>query len=144
MRPVQYIIIVVDRERRRRPTGSCGVAHRAIRRQVQRHVVGIRGLIEIRTVTAVARVRRVRIITVVTGVAIIRNQCVSSCEGIHCIVVKRGRCPSGFRVAGCTIRGKLLGAVVRADRLIVIGCVAAVARVRRVRIIAIVTRVAII
>ena len=103
MRPVQRIKIVVDRERRRRPTGGCGVAHRAIRRQVQRRVVRIGTLTVIRAVATVTRVRCIRIIAVVTSVAIIRNQRVCTCEGIHRIVVKRGRCPSGFRVARRTI-----------------------------------------
>ena len=61
MRPVQHIIIVVDREGRWRPTGGGGVAHRAICRQVQRHVVGIRGLIEIRRMARRALRRRTHI-----------------------------------------------------------------------------------
>ena len=143
MRSVQCIKIVVDRERRRRPTGFCGVAHRTIRRQVQRRVARIGTLAVVRAVATVARVRCIRIIAVVTSVAIIRNQRVCSCEGIHRIVVKRGRCPSSFRVASRTICGKLLDGVVRSDRLCIIVCVATVARVRRRRIIPVVTRCAI-
>ena len=144
MRPVQRIKIVVDRERRRRPTGGCGVAHRAIRRQVQRRVVRIGTLTVIRAVATVTRVRCIRIIAVVTSVAIIRNQRVCTCEGIHRIVVKRGRCPSSFRVARRTICGKLLDGVVRSDRLRVIGGVTTVARVRCRRIIPVVARCTII
>jgi hypothetical protein len=144
MRTVQRIKIVVDRERRRRPTGGGGVAHRAIRRQVQRRVARIGTLAIIRAVAAVARVRRVRVIAVVARVAIARNQRVCSCEGIHRIVVKRGRCPSSFRMARRTICGKLLGGVVRSDRLCIIVCVATVTRVRRRRIIPVVTRCAIV
>ena len=70
MRPIQGIKIVVDRECRRRPTGFCGVAHRAICRQVQRHVARIGTLAVIRAVATVAGIRRVRIIAVVARVAI--------------------------------------------------------------------------
>ena len=59
-------------------------------------------------------------------------------ERIYRVVVKRRWRPSDFRVAGRTIRGKLLSAVVRAGRLRIIVCVTAVAGVGRCRIITVV------
>ena len=144
MRSVQYVVIIVDREGRRRPTGFCGVAHRAIRRQVQRRVARIGTLAVIRAVAAVARVRRVRIIAVVARVAIARYRYVCTCERINRVVVKRRGYPRCLGVAQRTIRRKLRCRVVRHRRLRVIGGVATVARVRRVVVVPVVTRCAIV
>ena len=48
---VQRIIIVVDRERSRFPARRGRVAHRAIRREVQRYVVRVCRLVKIRGMT---------------------------------------------------------------------------------------------
>ena len=144
VRSVQYVVIVVDRECRRRPTGFCGVAHRAIRRQVQRRVARIGALAVIRAVATVARVRRVRVIAVVARVAIARYRYVRTSEGIDGVVVKRRRHPSCLRVAQGTIRRKLRCRVVRHRRLRIIVCVTTVTGVRRVGIVPVVTRCAIV
>lgn len=47
MRPVERVIIVVNREGRGFPTGRCRVAHRAIRRDIQGVVVGVGSLAKI-------------------------------------------------------------------------------------------------
>ena len=144
MRPVQRIKIVVDRERRRRPTGGCGVAHRAIRRQVQRRVVRIGTLTVIRAVATVASVRRVRVIAVVTSVAIARYRYVRTRERIDGIVVKRRRHPRCLRVTQGTIRRKLRCRVVGHRRLRVIGSVTTVTGIRRIVVVPVVTRCAIV
>ena len=51
MRSVQRVIVPVDRESGRFPAGRCGMAHGAIRRKVQRHVVWVASLVEIWGVT---------------------------------------------------------------------------------------------
>ena len=58
---IQRIKIIVDWEGCRRPAGGCGVAHRAICWQVERHVVGIYGLVEVGGMTSSALCRRTRI-----------------------------------------------------------------------------------
>ena len=61
MRTIQCIKIIVDWEGCRRPAGGCGVTRRAICRQVERHVVGIYGLVEVGGMTSSALCRRTRI-----------------------------------------------------------------------------------
>ena len=52
MCPVQRIIVVVNRERSRRPAGCGRVTHDTIRRKIQRHVVRVGRLVEIWCVTS--------------------------------------------------------------------------------------------
>ncbi len=47
VRSVQRIVIIVNGECRRRPTRRCGVAHRAVGRNAQRHVVRIDAAVKI-------------------------------------------------------------------------------------------------
>ena len=47
-------------------------------------------------VTAIAGVGRIGVIAVVTGIAVVRNRNMRSCERINGIVVKRGRHPGCF------------------------------------------------
>ncbi len=141
--PVQRIIIVVDRERRRFPARRGRVAHRTIRREVQRYVVWIGGLIEIRAVTAVTSVRRVGESPVVTRIAIAGDRNVRARERINSTVVKRRGRPGCFRVARGAICGELRSSVIGRRRIGIIGCVTAVAGIRCVGVIPLVTRVAI-
>jgi len=137
--PVQRIIIVVDRERRRFPAGRRRVAHRTIRRKVQCYVVRIGCLIEIRAVTAVTSVRRVGESPVVTRIAIAGDRNVRARERINNTVVKRRWYPGCFRVAGGAICGELRRSVIGRRRIGVIRRVATVAGIRRGGIVAVVT-----
>ena len=73
MRPVQSIIIVVNRERRRFPTRSRGMTHSTVRREVQRYVVGVDRLVEICGMTTTASIWCIGVIAVVTSIAVVRN-----------------------------------------------------------------------
>jgi hypothetical protein len=141
--PVQRIIIVVDRECRRFPARRGRVTHRTIRREVQRYVVRIGGLIEIRVVTAVTSVRRIGEIAVVTRIAIAGYRNVRARERINSTVIKRRGRPGCFRVARGAICGELRSSVIGRRRTGIIGCVTAVAGIRCVGVVPLVTRVAI-
>ena len=138
MRAIQHIIVVVRRERRRFPAWRRGVAHRAVVRDIERHVVGVAGLREIRVVAAVAGIRRVRVVAVVTGIAVVGNRNMRPRERINGIVIKGRWRPGCFCVAGGAVGRVLRSGVVGAGRSCIIGVVAAVAGVRRVRVIAVV------
>ena len=88
VRPVQRVIIVVNRECRRLPARGRRVAHGAIRRDGKRYVVGIGARIVIRRVTTGTSVGRVVIIALVACVAIIGNGNMCTGEGINGAVVK--------------------------------------------------------
>ncbi len=59
--PVQHVIVVVDRERRRRPARLRTVASRTIRRQPEHRMVGIGRLVVVGQVTGVAIQGRTRV-----------------------------------------------------------------------------------
>ena len=104
---VQGVIIAVNRESCGFPARRCGVAHRAIRREIECYVVGVGRLTKIGRMASVAGIGRVGVIAVVTGVAVAGNRNVRACEWINGIVVKsRGR-PGCFGMAGGAIRWKL-------------------------------------
>ena len=102
--PVQSIIIVVNRERSRLPTGGGRVAHGAIRRDIQRNVIGVGCPIEIRSVTTRAGIRRiVEVPSYMTKGTVVGDGYMRSRERINLVmVISRGR-PSCFRVAKGTI-----------------------------------------
>jgi hypothetical protein len=131
VRPVQRIIIVVDRERRWFPARGGRVAHRAIRWDVQGYVVRVGRLREIGGVTAVTSIRRIGVIPLVTSVTIAGNRNVRSRKRINSTVVKRRRRPRCFRVAGGAIRWELRRSVIRVRGTGVIRRVAAIAGIWR-------------
>ena len=97
----------MNRERCRFPARRCGVAHRAIRREIECYVVGVGGLTEIGRMASVAGIGRVGVVAVVAGVAVAGNRNVRACERINGIVIKsRGR-PGCFGMAGGAIRWEL-------------------------------------
>ncbi len=125
MRAVQGVIIVVNRESGRRPTGIRGMATRTIRRDGQGHVVRIGTLGIIRRMAACAGVRRVGVIAVVADITIIRDGGVRSRERIKTIVVEGSRNPGRFAVANGAVCGELLRDVVGIGCLVVIADMAA-------------------
>ena len=75
VRSVQGIIRIVDRETRRRPARGRRVAALAVRRDTQRHVVGVRGLgviVRMATRTGVRRVVVIAVMASITGNALVR------------------------------------------------------------------------
>ena len=142
--PVQRIIIVVNRERRRFPARSRCVAHGAVRRKAQRYVVGVHGLVKICCMATVTGIGCVGKIAVVTGITVICYGYVRSCERIDGIVVERGRRPGCFSVAGSTICRELRRSVIGHRRLGIITGVTAVTSIRGAVVIAVVTSSAII
>ena len=100
MRTVQRVVVVVRRERRRLPARRSGVAHGAVVRDIERHVVGVARLREIRIVAAIAGIRRVRVVAVVTGVAVVGDRNMRPRKWVNDIVVKGRRCPGCFPLTG--------------------------------------------
>ena len=137
--PVQRIVVVVDRESGGFPAWRGGVAHGAIRGDVERHVVRVGALVVIRVVTAVAGVRGVGEIAVVTRVAIAGNGNMRARERINGVVIESGRRPACLCVAQRAIRRELRSGVIGIGRLVVIRVVTAVAGVGRIVVIAVVT-----
>ena len=86
--PKQGVRTVVDREGGRRPAWSRSMAHRAIRRDHQRHVIWIQTRVVIGGVTARTGVRRIVVIAVVAGIAIVFNRNVRPGEREESTVVK--------------------------------------------------------
>ena len=119
---------------------ACGTLCRELSRCVVR--TGRSGIIAV--VATVTGVGRIRIVTVVTSIAIIRNRNVCACKRINGVVIKRGWCPRGLRVASGTLRWELGRCVVWIGRSRVICIVATIAGVRRIGIVTVVTSVAII
>ena len=87
----------------------------------------------------IARIRRIGIIALVTGIAIVGDGHVRSCERINRIVVKCRWRPSDLCVASGTFRWELSRCVVRIGRSCIIAVVATVAGVGRCIVIAVVT-----
>ena len=71
MGAAQHIVIVVNGEGSRVPIRYCGMAHVAICRYSQCHVIGVGGLVVIGDVAALAGVRRVVVIAVVANRTIV-------------------------------------------------------------------------
>ena len=130
MRPIECIIIVVDRERRRFPARCRRMAHGTIRRDIQCYVIGIGACVEIGRMTARTCIGCIRVIALVTSITIVCNGDMRSCKGINRIVVKGGWHPSRFRVAQNTISWELCGRMVGISRLRVISVVTTVASIR--------------
>ncbi len=86
--PIQWIIIVVDRESCRLPARRRGMAHGTIRWDHQSNVIGIQARIVIRCMTTRTGIRGVVVIAVVTGIAVIRNRYVRPGEWIDGAVIK--------------------------------------------------------
>ncbi len=100
VRPVQSIIVVVNRERSGFPARFGGMAHGTIRRDVQRHVVGVRRLVEICGMAGRALRWSSRITRSMALIALSRQ--VGACKREICrIVVKTFGCIPG-RVANET------------------------------------------
>lgn len=78
------------------------------------------------------------IATNMTGCAIIRNWDMRTREGEDSIVVKSRRCPGRLGMAGGTIRGELVGSVIRIGGGAVIRSMAAKAGIRGIVVIAVV------
>ena len=121
----------MDREGRRFPARSRGVAHRAICRDRQGYVVRIGGLVKICGMAARTGVGRIREISVVTGIAVVLNGNVCAGKRIDHVVIKIGGHPGRFAVAGRTFGWELGRCVVRAGGRVVIRDVTACTGVRR-------------
>jgi len=102
-------------------------------------VIWIGGLVKIRGVAARASVRGIRVVPLVTSITIVRNGHVCTGKGINGIVVKCGRRPSRFAVAGGAIRWELGRCMVRVGRRIIFQRMATGTGVRGVGVIAVVT-----
>ena len=83
------------------------MAHRAIGRKAPGNVVRIGGLAKICSMTTRTGIGRIRIIPMVTGIAIICDGYMRPGERINRIVIKAGRRPGRFAVAGSTIGWEL-------------------------------------
>ena len=90
---IQHVIIAVNWKGGRLPARRRGMAHRAIRRDIERYVVRIGGLVKICGVTAIAGIRSIGIIAMVAGIAVIRNRDMGACKWIHRMVIEGGRRP---------------------------------------------------
>ncbi len=144
VRTLQHVVVVVDRERSRIPARISRVAHRAIRRDVQRDVVGICCLVKISSVATRASIRRIGVVPVVAGITVICNGNMCASERINGVVVKGRRRPGRFIVAKNTIGRELRGSVVWVRSGLIIRRMAAVAGVRGVVKIPVVAKIAII
>jgi hypothetical protein len=138
VRPIQHIVIAVNGEGRRVPIRVGRMAHGTICWNGQSHMVRIGRLVVVVDVAALACVGRIVVIPIVTGITIVGNDYVGSCQRIKIIVVKSGRHPCRFGVAILAISRKLVGQVVRVGRLVVVVCVAAETRIRGVIVVAVV------
>ena len=135
VRALQRVIVIVDRETCRCPTGRCGMAHGAIGRNIQGCVFRVGCLVKIGSVAARAGIGGIVVIAVVTGITIIRNGCMRTRQRIHRIVVKHGWHPGRFGVTSCAIGRELPCYVVGIGGSIKIGSMATIARVGRIGII---------
>ena len=144
VRPVQGIVIIVNRESSRIPAGCCCMTHFTVSRYTERHVIRVGRLIEIGGVAAGAGIRRIRVIAVVTGITIVGYLYMCPGKGINHIVIKSGRCPGCFGMTRRTFRWKLRGRMVRIRRLVVIRRMTTVTSIRCIIVIPVVTGGAII
>lgn len=138
MRPAQYPIIVVNRERCRIPVRIGRVAHRTVIRNAQSHVAGVDTAVVIRLMTPGAGIGRVGIIAVMTRIAIVGNRDMRPRKRIECIVVKCRRNPGVFRMAVGTRRGELSSGVVGIKGRIVVRLMASGTGIGRIVVIAVV------
>ena len=122
VRTVQGVIIVVDRETGRFPARRRGVTHRTIRRKVQGTVVRIGRLIEIGRMATCTGIGRVGVVpSGMTKGAVVLNGNVRTGKRINGIMVKAGRRPSRFAVAGRTIGWELCCNVIWTGGSVVLG-----------------------
>lgn len=136
---VQGIIRIVNRESSGFPAGCGGMAHSAIRGEIQRLVFRIGCLNKIRIVASIAGIRGAVIEPVVAGITIIGNGRMRPGKRINDVVVKSRRCPGSLGMAKLAFNRELRGKVVRARGCIVFRIMASIASIGRVVIIAIVT-----
>ncbi len=110
-----------------RHPSALAVAACAIRRELRRLVVGVRGGRILRRVAAEAVVGRREIVAVVAGGALVRNHCVSAIQRVKIIVQRKSRrLPIGHgRVAEGAVVGQGQRHVVRVQALVEIRRVAA-------------------
>lgn len=144
MRPIQNIIIVVDREGCRIPPGVSGVAHRAIRWQPQRYVARVCTGIVIGLVATRTSVRSSSIIAVMASFAIVGDWDMRADERINSTVVKSRRRPGAFTMATFAVRGELSSGMVGVGGCIVIAQMAAHAGIRGIGVIAVVAGIAVV
>ena len=135
--PVQWIIIIVDREGRRFPARGCSVAHSTIRREHQRNVIWIETSVIIRRMTARTGVWGIIVIPIVAGIAIICDCGVGSGQRVECIVVKSRRHPGRFGMAILAGGRELVRSMVRIQGAVVISLVTAYAGIRCVIVISV-------
>lgn len=89
MRPIQLVVIIVDREGRRHPIGVGRMAHRTIHWYGQRHMVWIGARIIIRLVAALAGIRCVTVIAAnVAKRTIIGDSRMCPCQWVKNCMVK--------------------------------------------------------
>lgn len=93
-------------------------------------MIWIGGLVKIRRMAARASVGRIGVIPLVTSIAVVRNSHVRPGKGINGIVVKCGRRPSRFAVAGGAIGWELSRCVVRVGCRVIIRCMATCTGIR--------------
>ncbi len=139
MRPIQSVIIVVNRKSGWFPARGGCMAHRTIRRDIQCNVVRVGASVVIGGMATLTSVRRVVVVpSGMTKSAVVGDSNVGAREWVNLIVVISGRGPSRFGVAQCAIRRELRSGVVRVARAIVIRLVTAHASVRCVVVIPVV------
>ena len=86
--PIQWVVIIVDRESSRLPARRRSMAHGTIRWDHQSNVIWIQTRIVIRGMTARTGIRGVIVIAVVTGITVICNRNVRPGEWIDATVIK--------------------------------------------------------
>ena len=114
------------------PAGRGGVAHGAIRGEIELCVVGIGRLGIICVMTTVAGVWRIVEVTVVAGITIVGDRDMRTGKWINCTMIEGRRRPCCFCMAQCTIGRELGCGVVWIAGLGVFGIVAAVAGIGRI------------
>ena len=102
----------MDREGSGFPAWRGGMAHSAIRGEIQRLVFRIGCLNKIRIMTSIAGIRRAVIEPVVAGITIIGNGRMRPGKRINDVVVKSRRCPGGLGMTKFAFNRELRGKVV--------------------------------
>ena len=94
--PIQYPIVVVDRERCRLPIRGSSMTHGTIRRDIQGLVVRICAAVVIRIMAAHTSVWRIVVIPVMAGIAVICYRGMRSGQWVKRIVVESRGHPGRF------------------------------------------------
>ena len=128
----------MDREGSGFPAGRSGMAHSAIRGEIQRLVFRVGCLNKIRVMASIAGIWRAVIKPVVAGITIIGDGRMRPGKRINDVVVESRRCPGGLGMTKFTFNRELRGKVVGTRGCIVFRIMASIASIGRVVIIAVV------